>query len=160
MKKIKHKSRGVIRHHQITKVMYIALVAVFFTTCLSTGLLFSAEPAQATVGMIPQGGITMSALVIPPTPTFTGICPAHVVILDETLPVPTLMGLAPQDIVGAGTGLTFIYNNLFTPGVWDLGEHLPIPIPSCVGFPYPVYFHFFNPEYLRNQIGTGLVPGF
>lgn len=147
-------------HCHITRVMYIALVGFFITTGLVISIYFnSVTPAQATIGQQPFGGPIVVNIPLP-TPTLSGVCPAHTVILDYTLAVPKPIGIALPIALGTGAGLTFDYGNLITPGVQTLGEHSLIPIPTCVGFPYPVYFVFLNPTYLKFQVGTSLLPSF
>ncbi|HVY68090.1 MAG TPA: hypothetical protein VHA30_04330, partial [Patescibacteria group bacterium] len=94
-----------------------------------------------------------------PTPTLSGVCPAHTVITDYSTGVPTIIGLYVPNLVNAGTGSIFDYGNNYTPGVHVLGEHTLIPTPTCLMYPYPVYMLFFNYEEGKFQMGTGLVPG-
>lgn len=146
-------------HCHITRVMYVALVGFFITTGLVVAIYFnSINFAQATIGQQAFGGPVLVTVPLP-IPTLTGACPAHTVILDYALTIPKPIGLVTAG-VGTGTGLTFDYGNLVTPGVQTLGEHSLIPIPTCGGLPYPVYFTFYNPTYLRFQIGTSLLPSF
>lgn len=146
-------------HCHITRVMYIALVGFFITTGLVVAIYFnSVTPAQATIGQQAFGGPIIVNIPLP-VPTLSGICPAHTVIFDYGMIIPKPIGLAFAGI-GTGTGLTFDYGNLLTPGVQTLGEHTLIPIPTCGGLPYPVYFAFFNPLYLKFQVGTSLLPSF
>ncbi len=147
-------------HCHITRVMYASLVGFLITTGLVITIYFNtAVPAQATVGQSAFGGPIIVNIPLP-TPTLSGICPPHTVIMNYNLTIPRPVGLIVPTVFGVGTGLTFDYGNLLTPGVQTLGEYSPIPVPTCVGYPYPVYFVFYNPMYLKFQVGTSMFPSF
>lgn len=154
------KRNNKICHHHITRVMYFALVAFTITTALVVSIYFqSAKTAEATIGQKAFGGPIVVNIPLP-TPTLSGICPPHVVVMDYSLTVPIPKGIVVPSIFGVSAGATFDYGNLLTPGVYTLGEHSLLPVVTCGGFPYAVYIAFFNPTYFKFQIGTGLVPGF
>jgi len=150
------KARG-IRHHNITRVMYVALVAFMLCTASVVAIYSNVQTAQATVGAVPFGGI-LDAPVLTATPSLTGICPAHIVVTDLTGGVPKIIGITyPTSPFFLNPALVFDYHNITTPGVWQLGEYLPTPV--CFD-PYPVFPALPDPEYgpLFEQ-GTGLIPG-
>lgn len=147
-------------HHSITRIMYLALVGFFVTTGLVITIYSqSVLPANATIGELPFGG-PIVADIYTPTPTLSGVCPAHTVVLDYSGNVPKLIGVSIPNFFNSPAGLTFDYGNLYTPGVQTLGEHDFIPLITCGGFPYPVFNIFFNPNYAKFQVGTGLIPGY
>ncbi len=149
-----------INHHQITRVMFLVLLAFIISTGLVLGIYSQTLTAQATIGMSQDYG-TFVASVALPTLSGTGVCPPHVVVFDMNSSIPKLIGITNlESPTNINPLLVYANNNLFTPGVWTLGEYAPIPIPTCGGFPYEVYACFINPESGLCQLGTGDIPGY
>jgi hypothetical protein len=154
-KKTKAKS---MNHDNLSRVLYLTLVGVFVNALVVMAFYSYVQTAQATPGTLQFGGPILWE-VPTPIPTFSGICPAHTVILDYSKGIPDLMAFSIPNGFNVSAGVTFDYENVYTPGVQTLGEVNIIPLVTCAGlFPYPVYTTFFNPTYLKFQVGTSLLP--
>lgn len=148
---------------RISKVLYITFISLLGNFLAIMFFYSGAQSAQATPGTLSFGGPILweVPIPIPNLVTLGAPCPAHTVILDYSKGVPTVEGFTIPNGFNVSAGVTFDYENIYTPGVQTLGEVLPLPLPTCAGLtPYPVYTVLFNPTSFRYQVGTGLVPGF
>lgn len=153
-KQKKSKKSSGIRHHHITRVLYVALVGF----AISTGIIIYAYsqtlPARAAVGFLPYGGyvdtfvVNLTAAGLP-NPT----CPIYSVIsnVDPTNGLPPEFGVFIPPTLPAPT---YDYNNLYVPGTPVLGGLVPVPNLACLApIPvYPLYYNLPDPFYLT---GTG-----
>ncbi len=158
-------SKFICRYCEISRALSLTLLGVLLTTSLAVGLYYWAPKAEATPGMLPFGGFILYNVpapvpnilntVLAPVPP----CPAHIVITDYSLGFPKVIGIT---LDGLSEGPTFLFDNLFTPGVGTLGEYEPVPLPLCSPFNpgvyYPVFNAFLNPGFGLFQMGTALVP--
>lgn len=146
--------------------MYVSMVGFLITTGLVLGIYSQVPVAQATPGMMPFGGFILynEPSPLPNVANVFGVpvppCPPHIVMTDYSLGFPKVIGIT---FAGLSVAPTFEFYNLYTPGVADLGEYIPVPLPNCVGAVgvyYPVFPVFFNAPYGLFQMGTGDIPGF
>lgn len=142
-----------MRHHHITRVMYISMVAFFVATGLVLGIYVQVPKVQAQVpSFVPYGGRTVA--YIPPTVPPFPPCPGYYLIRNaNTQSLAPLFGVYLPPF---SESLLYDFKNLATPNTPVLGGYNPVPFITCPAtYPvFPITFQF--PFYLT---GTGGIPG-
>lgn len=137
-----------MRHHHITKVLYIFLVGVFIVGGAVMGAYSQAPRANAAL-FTPYGGSVVSVVIQP----LNVACPEYSVIANaDPTSGPTIFAVF---IPPTPVAPTYDFNNLFIPSTPVLGGYVPVDDPACApGLPaFPLFYNMPDgPFYLT---GTG-----
>lgn len=150
-------------HHQISRVMYIAMIAVMVSTGLVIFIYSGAQNAKAEdlKPFVDYGGSVISVSVpLIPNP----FCPYYILMRNKNIspinPYPTFgLFLLPGSELN-----TYIYPTLFVPATNHIGGYLPTPQVACGVTPsggpvFPVFFDFTGGRYLdAGSLGPDFIP--
>jgi hypothetical protein len=142
-----------MRHYHITRVLYIAMIAILFSTGLvifAYGQTLPVRADDSVTPFVPYAGIDLG--LEPPALSIPGVsqlaCPYYFLMQNEDISVENPYPDFGLFVVPGSEADSYEYQTLDIPSTNHIGGYLPVPDPACGLTPTgsPVFPIFLDTE--------------